>query len=83
MNTENQYGLKYWASQAIATRKWGHTYVHAEARKRNSWEAHQHDDITFTYCGWGRSLQSNGHKYKVHARRGEKPVSTKELQSLL
>lgn len=72
--------LKYWVGQARTTRDYGHTYVHAAWRG----EDYVHEDIVFSWSGWGRSLLSNGHKYKVHARyitTGD-PVPTKVLKSL-
>ena len=72
--------LNYWTGRALATRDFGHTYVHAAWRT----DDYVHGDIVFTWSGWGRSLLSGGHKYKVHARyiaTGE-PVPTKVLKSL-
>ena len=72
--------LNYWTGRALATRDYGHTYVHAAWRG----DDYIHDDIVFVWSGFGRSLLSGGHKYKVHARyiaTGE-PVPTKVLKSL-
>jgi len=72
--------LNYWIGRALATRDFGHVYVHAAWRG----EDYVHGDIVFVWSGWGRSLLSGGHKYKVHARyrsTGE-PVPTKVLKSL-
>jgi hypothetical protein len=72
--------LNYWTGRALATRDFGHTYVHADWRGQD----YVHGDIVFAWSGFGRSLLSGGHKYKVHARyiaTGE-PVPTKVLKSL-
>lgn len=72
--------LNYWIGCTLRTRAFGHTYVHAAWRG----EDYIHEDILFVWSGWGRSLLSGGHKYKVHARyrsTGE-PVPTKVLKSL-
>jgi hypothetical protein len=70
--------LQYWTNAALATRDYGHTYVHAACRK----DDYVHGDIVFKWSSWGRSLAGGGHKYKVHARyvtTGE-PVPTKVLK---
>ena len=75
----------YWAGLALQTRRRGHCYVHAPARKALpfGWKALAKDGITFSYTGWGRSLQSGGHKYKVHARyENGTPVPTKVLETI-
>lgn len=72
--------LYYWSGRALATRDFGHTYVHAAWRIASYTEK----GIVFTWSSWGRSLAGGGHKYKVHARyvaTGE-PVPTKVLKSL-
>ena len=84
--TPKTYGLQYWIAQTLNTRRFGHTYVHAGARAAQfAFRAFEHDGITFSYCGWGRSLSTaKGHKYKVHARYtdSDKPVPSKILRSL-
>jgi hypothetical protein len=89
MNTPqitSAYGPSYWAALTIQTRRFGHTYVHSPARKSAGfrWKAYEHAGIVFSYGGWGRSLDTGGHKYKVHARYAEtnKPVPSKVLKSL-
>jgi hypothetical protein len=81
-----KYGLNYWVAQTMTTRRYGHTYVHAGARASAnwSWEALTHEGIVFSFTGWGRSLTSRGHKYKVHARYAQtgKPVPSKVLSAL-
>lgn len=69
--------LAYYAKQVLQTRKYGHTYVHVSMRRFGGIEI---DGINFYISGFGRSLQSGGHKYKVHATRDGKPVSSKELK---
>lgn len=68
---------KYFANQVLKTRKYGATYVHVGMRG-----GFEIDGICFLVSGFGRSLQSGGHKYKVHAIRDGRPVSSKELKSL-
>jgi len=76
----DMHPLYYWSGRALATRDFGHTYVHAAWRGEN----YVHENIVFAWSSWGRSLAGGGHKYKVHARyttTGE-PVPTKILKSL-
>jgi hypothetical protein len=84
--TSTQFGLQYWIAQTLKTRRYGHTYVHAGARHSPgfAFRAFEHDGIIFSYRGWGRSLNTGGHKYKVHATYAEsgKPVPAKVLHSL-
>jgi hypothetical protein len=68
----------YLAAQALKTRRYGYTYVHAGHR-----QSCNHGDIRFVVSGFGRSLQAGGHKYKVHAHRDGKPIPTTELQTLI
>lgn len=87
MTTQPQltYGLKYWTGLTMQTRRFGHTYVHSGARAATSgFLAFEHDGIRFSFSGWGRSLNTGGHKYKVHARFADsgKPVPSKVLKSL-
>ena len=77
MTTIRTFDLAYYIAQVIKTRQFGHTYVHAGAPH----ELH-HGDVTFFVTGYGRSLQSGGHKYKVSATRDGKPVPTVELRAL-
>lgn len=72
-----QFDVAYFAAQALQTRSYGHVYVHVGAPAE-----FQHGEITFSVSGYGRSLQSGGHKYKVHATRGGKPVPSTELRTL-
>jgi len=73
----------YWANLALHTRRYGHCYVHVGARPYNGGTT-EDGTITFTFTGWGRSLQSGGHKYKVHANYVEtgKPVPSTILSTL-
>ena len=79
MNHETEH---YWTSLALKTRRFGHCYVHAPARKLGG---HVSPQIRYTYTGWGRSLQSGGHKFKVHANwlSDGKPVPTQHLEEIL
>lgn len=80
MNTETtarQFDAAYFAAQAIKTRQYGHTYVHVGAPHE-----FQHNDISFTVQGYGRSLQGGGHKYVVRATRNGKPVPAVELRTV-
>jgi len=74
--TARQFDAAYFAAQVIKTRKYGETYVHVGAPHE-----FQHEGITFRVTGYGRSLQSGGHKYKVHATRDGKPVPTAILRT--
>lgn len=73
-----------------ATRNFGHTYVHAAVRNAVSgWQGVtgtlDGQKVVATFCGYGRSLQSGGHKYKAHLRYVEsgKPVPSKLITSIL
>lgn len=83
--TQPAYGLRYWIGLTMQTRRFGHTYVHSGARAEApfSFRAYEHEGLVFSYSGWGRSLNTGGHKYKVHARYAEsgKPVPSKVLKS--
>lgn len=75
----------YWIKQTLETRRCGHTYVHAPRRRAAEfpWCAHNDLGVTFSFTGWGRSLQSGGHKYKVHARDSNgHPIPTKVLRKI-
>ena len=71
------------------TRRYGNCYVHACVRR----SMFRFDGVLgevngrrvrLTWTGWGRSLQSGGHKYKAHARYCDgKPVPTKLLRSIV
>ena len=76
-STARQFNAAYFAAQVIKTRKHGNTYVHVGAPHE-----FQHGDIIFRVTGYGRSLQSGGHKYKVYATRDGKPVPTTILRNL-
>ena len=83
---QNTFSLQYWIGLTLQTRRYGHTYVHAGARASTqfSFRAFEHNGVIFSFTGWGRSLNTGGHKYKVHARDAEtgKPVSSKVLRAL-
>lgn len=86
--TTTAYGLTYWAKQTLTTRRYGSTYVHTGAReeaesKLDTLGEENTGGIRFSFKGFGRSLQTGGHKYKVHAYRDGKPVPSKELKALL
>jgi len=86
MNTQIESNARYWAALTIQTRRFGHCYVHSIARQsaQFAFRALEHDGIRFSYSEYGRSLQSGGHKYKVHANYTAtgKPVSSKVLKSI-
>jgi len=75
-------------SYVLATRLYGNCYVHANVRR----SMFRFDGVLgevngrrvrLTWTGWGRSLQSGGHKYKAHARYGDgKPVPTILLRTI-
>lgn len=70
---------KYFAALAIQTRRYGHCYVHAGLRA--NWTGD--NGILYRVTGYGRSLQSRGHKYKVHAVGYDaKPVASKVLAAI-
>ena len=76
--------LKYWAAMTIATRTWGHTYIHVKMRGIDYCHSHPTGDMTFLWMSYGRSLAGGGHKYKVRAvyTATGRPVPTKILKSL-
>lgn len=78
MKTTPTPSAAYFASLALQTRWFGSVYVHAGNRAYSR----EIDGIEYTVSGYGRSLQSGGHKYKVHARRDGKPVPTTELRAI-
>ena len=72
------------------TRRFGSTYVHAAVRAAvNGWQGVEGslngERVVATYSGYGRSLQSGGHKYKAHLRfvASGKPVPSKMIASIL
>jgi hypothetical protein len=69
---------------ALQTRKYGHCYVPIGVRQKiHGWQGVTHENIKLTFRGWGRSLESGGHKYKVHARYlDDTPVPTKKLSKM-
>lgn len=69
---------------ALQTRRFGYCYVPAGIRRKiHGWQGETHDNIKLTFCGYGRSLEGGGHKYKVHARYLDNtPVPTKVLKTL-
>ena len=77
---EDLISTVYWAALALETRKWGQCYVHAA--RRAGWTSP--DGTHYTVGGFGRSLQSGGHKYKVHAMDPSgKPTSTRDLRDAI
>ena len=67
------------------TRTFGHTYVHSAVRANVQFRyKHEINGVIFLISGYGRSLQSGGHKYKVHAIDAitSKPVRTKKLNEI-
>jgi hypothetical protein len=82
MNTEHAKKL---ITLALQTRRFGHCYVPADIRNNVwGWRGVTHGDIKLSFRGFGRSLQSGGHKYKVHARyvANDMPVPSKVLAAL-
>jgi hypothetical protein len=83
--TIQNFGPRYWAILTLQTRKHGSCYVHAKARAQSfGYKACDHDSMIFSWQSYGRSLQSGGHKYKVHAHYAEtgKPVPSKILERI-
>ena len=78
MKTTRSFDLAYYASQALTTRRQGHTYVHVGA-------PHEFiaGTIRFSVVPFGRSWYAGGHKSKVRAYREGKPVSSAELRGLI
>ena len=71
----------YWAALALTTRKFGSCYVHVG--NRAGWTSPD-NGILYRVSGYGRSLQSGGHKYKVHATDPSgKPTSTRDLRDAI
>ena len=72
------------------TRRYGSTYVHSEVRS----STFAHDVVSsaningrpvrLRYTGYGRSLQSGGHKYKAYSwyRDTNRPVASKDLEKI-
>jgi len=72
------------------TRRYGSTYIHSAIRKAVAgWEGLQGllngEAVIATFCGYGRSLENGGHKYKAHLRfvASGKPVPSKLISSIL
>lgn len=72
------------------TRCYGSTYVHAAVRRAVSgWQGVEGslngERVIATFCGYGRSLESGGHKYKAHLRFAAtgKPVPSKFISSIV
>jgi hypothetical protein len=70
----------------IQTRQYGSTYVHTAVRQSvDGFEGLagtlDGEPVTATFCGYGRSLQGGGHKYKAHLRfaKSGKPVRSKDF----
>lgn len=65
------------------TRWFGHTYVKKAVRSAVGWDGLcgtlDGRTVRATYCGYGRSLENGGHKYKAHLRYEDtgKPVPTR------
>lgn len=71
------------------TRNYGSTYVHAAVRKAiHGWKGVEGslngERVVATFCGYGRSLQGGGHKYKAHLRyvANGKPVPSKFINQV-
>jgi hypothetical protein len=71
------------------TRQYGVTYIHATVRNAvHGWEGVEGtlngERVIATFCGYGRSLQAGGHKYKAHLRyvSSGKPVPSKLINSI-
>jgi hypothetical protein len=71
------------------TRQYGSTYVHAAVRNAvHGWQGIEGslngERVVATFCGYGRSLQSGGHKYKAHVRyvATGKPVPSNLINSI-
>jgi len=71
------------------TRRFGQTYVHAVVRKAVfGWQGLEGtlngERVVATFCGYGRSLENGGHKYKAHLRyvASGKPVPSKLINSV-
>jgi hypothetical protein len=72
------------------TRKFGVTYVYSAVRNSvHGWQGVEGtlngQRVVATFCGYGRSLQAGGHKYKAHLRYVEsgKPVPSKLISSII
>ena len=73
----------------VQTRQFGHTYIHSAVRRAiHGWQGAEGDingeRVVATFCGYGRSLQSGGHKYKAHLRyiATGKPVPSKLISAV-
>ena len=73
------------------SRRYGSTYIHADVRKDcMSFDCVPSAEVDgrgvkLSFCSYGRSLQSGGHKYKAHAyyRDTGKPVPSKKLNEIV
>ena len=63
----NPQSPSYWSNLVKQTRRFGHCYVHTDARDACQFGQIVLGNIRFSFAGWGRSLNTGGHKYKVHA----------------
>ena len=89
--TSPQVTTDLWIAYTMQTRRFGSCYVHSAARRNgnHSWSAHcvtlaDGRGVTFSWSGYGRSLQAGGHKFKVHARFSATglPVPSKLLRDI-
>ena len=88
--TSNRMNIPQFIGYIKQSRKYGSTYVHVRFRNNFSRfdvfpEAeHGGRKVKLSFCGYGRSLQSGGHKYKAHAyyRDTGKPVPSKKLNEI-
>lgn len=84
-STSSLTDLAYWTSLVRQTRRYGACYVHSARRTGVRWDALRAvvdgREVKFSYCGWGRSLQGGGHKYKCHVNYVDdgKPVRSARL----
>lgn len=72
------------------TRNYGYTYIHSTIRSGIfGWQGVEGtlngEKVIATFCGYGRSLENGGHKYKAHLRfvASGKPVPSKLISSIL
>ena len=65
---------EYYIDLVKKSRRFGSAYLHAGMP--SEFDA---NGVKFTVRGYGRSLQSRGHKYKAYAHRDGKIVRTKNL----
>ena len=72
------------------TRRYGSTYVHAAVRRAvTGWQGIagtlDGQQVVATFCGFGRSLENGGHKYKAYLRyvASGKPVPSRLISAVL